>query len=141
MSAFSSTIETSSSCLSISAGAREAERHANDGGLLAVDVDGANGRSHAIVLRTQPHLEHVDRAIRKLEAERIADRVVVHGEALRGQRVRHVAHFIAVAQPHDVREVVLNDPEMVAVVVDIGGQQQRVASPTMRCLLRSGERQ
>jgi hypothetical protein len=43
--------------------------------------------------------------------------------------MRHVAHLVAVAQPDDRRKVVLDDAEVIAVVVDVGGQQQRVAPP------------
>jgi hypothetical protein len=42
--------------------------------------------------------------------------------------MRHVAHLVAVAQPDDRRKVVLDDAEVIAVVIDVGGQQQRVPS-------------
>ena len=41
--------------------------------------------------------------------------------------MRHVAHLVAVTEPDDRREVVLDDAEVVAMVVDVGGQQERVA--------------
>jgi len=44
------------------------------------------------------------------------------------ERVRNVEHLVAVAEPNDLGEVVLDDPEVVAVVVDVGRQQQRVAA-------------
>ena len=43
------------------------------------------------------------------------------------ERVRHVAHLVAFAEPDDVGEVVLDDAEVIAVVVDVRRQQQRVA--------------
>src|SRR5688500_12331003 len=43
--------------------------------------------------------------------------------------MRHVADLIAVAEPDDVREVVLDDAEMVAVIADIRRQQQGVTTP------------
>ena len=42
--------------------------------------------------------------------------------------MRHVAHLIAVAEPNDLREVVLDDPEMIAMVLDVRREQQCIAS-------------
>ena len=41
--------------------------------------------------------------------------------------MRHVAHLVALAEPDDGGEVVLDDAEVVAVVRDVRGEQQRVA--------------
>ena len=41
--------------------------------------------------------------------------------------MRHIAHLVAIAQSDDVLEVVLDDAEVVAVIADVGRQQQRVA--------------
>ena len=38
-----------------------------------------------------------------------------------------ISHLVAVAEADDRRKVVLDDREMVAVILDVGGQQQRVA--------------
>ena len=40
----------------------------------------------------------------------------------------HIADFVAVAEADDGREVVLDDGEVVAVIVDVGGQEERVAT-------------
>jgi hypothetical protein len=40
----------------------------------------------------------------------------------------NVAHLVTVAETDDRREVVLHDPEMIAMVVDVGRQQGRIAS-------------
>ena len=42
--------------------------------------------------------------------------------------MRNVAHFVAVAEPDDGGKVVLDDAEVIAVVVDVGGQEERVAA-------------
>src|SRR5688500_9627676 len=42
--------------------------------------------------------------------------------------MRNVTNLVAIAQANDAREVVLNDAEMVAMVVDVRRQQQRVAT-------------
>jgi hypothetical protein len=38
--------------------------------------------------------------------------------------VRYVTNFVALAEPDDVREVVLNDPQVIAVVVDVVGRSR-----------------
>ncbi len=43
--------------------------------------------------------------------------------------MRHVPHLVAVAQPHRGAEIVLDDAEVVAVVVDIGRELGLVAPP------------
>ena len=50
--------------------------------------------------------------------------------------MRDVEHFVSIAQADNVGEVVLNDSEMIAVVVDVSREQQRVA-PTDDALLAS----
>jgi len=41
--------------------------------------------------------------------------------------VRHVAHLVPLAEPHRGAEIVLDDAEVVAVVVDVGGELGAVA--------------
>src|SRR5712664_3300739 len=48
--------------------------------------------------------------------------------------MRNVLNFVPLANSDDVSEVVLDDPEVIAVVVDVGGKEQRVA-PTHDSLL------
>ena len=52
--------------------------------------------------------------------------------------MRHVAHLVAFAEPDDRREVVLDDAEVVAVVGDVGREQQRVAPPDDALLAQVG---
>src|SRR4051812_39043310 len=42
--------------------------------------------------------------------------------------MRHIAHFVAFTDADDVAEVVLDDAEVVAVVVDVRRQQQSIAT-------------
>jgi len=42
--------------------------------------------------------------------------------------MRNVLHFVAVAEPDDALEVVLYYSEMIAMVVDVRRQEQRVAA-------------
>src|SRR5262249_32431126 len=44
------------------------------------------------------------------------------------ERVRYIAHFVALTEPDDVREIVLNDPEMIAMVVEICREQERITA-------------
>ena len=41
--------------------------------------------------------------------------------------MRNVAHFVAVAEPDDGRKIVLDDREVIAMIADVGGQEQGVA--------------
>jgi hypothetical protein len=40
--------------------------------------------------------------------------------------MRDIAHLVALTQPDDALEVVLDDAEVVAVIVDVGRQEQRI---------------
>jgi hypothetical protein len=52
--------------------------------------------------------------------------------------VRHVAHLVALTEPDDGRKVVLDDAEVVAVVRDVGRQEQRVAATEDALLAQVG---
>ncbi len=41
----------------------------------------------------------------------------------------HVRYLISITQPDDVGKVVLDDTEVIPVVIDVRGQQQRIAPP------------
>ena len=82
----------------------------------------------AIVLRPDAHLEDLDDLAGHLDPQRVADRVVVGAQPGRRKRMGHVAHLVAVAESDDLGEVVLHDPEMIAMVFDVRRQQQRVAT-------------
>ena len=57
----------------------------------------------------------------------------------RRERVRHVAHFVSLTQPDRASEIVLNDSEMIAVIVDVGGQLGAV-TPADDALLAQARR-
>ena len=110
--------------------AREVERHAHDLRVFGIDVDGADDARFAIVFRAHLHFQHLDGASGKLQAERVrGDREVVRVQPLRGQRVRNVDDLVAIPEPDDRGEVVLDDAQMIAVVGDVGGKEQRVPPP------------
>ncbi|OYV64864.1 MAG: hypothetical protein B7Z72_12765, partial [Gemmatimonadetes bacterium 21-71-4] len=109
-------------------GAGEAERHAHHLPRPAIQVHGADDARLGGVLGADLHLVDVEGLARDGDAQRIGDGVVVEPWAVLGQRVRGVAHLVAFPDADDVGEVVLDDPEVIAVVVDVGGQEQRVAA-------------
>src|SRR5437588_810584 len=42
--------------------------------------------------------------------------------------MRNVLNLVAFANPDDVSEVVLDDAEVIAMIVDVGGKQQRITT-------------
>ena len=54
------------------------------------------------------------------------------------ERMRHVAHLVALAEPDDAREIVLDDAEVVLVIRDVRGQRERVAPPDDALLAEVG---
>src|SRR3954468_20448889 len=52
--------------------------------------------------------------------------------------MRNVAHLVALSDPDDVPEVVLDDAEVIAVVVDVGGKEQGVATTHNALLAQIG---
>ena len=119
-------------------GTREAERHANDFSSLAVDVDGAHGARLAVVLRTHFHLIDVEHAGPEANLKRVVNGEIVDPEAGCRERMRDVLDLVAFAYPDDVPEVVLDDAEVVAVVIDVGRQEQSVAAPHDALLAQIG---
>jgi hypothetical protein len=107
-------------------GAREVERHANDLGVVAIDVHRADDARLAVLLRADLDLVEDDRASGEDERQRVADGEVVVFEARRGEGVRDVAHLVAFTETDDRGKVVLDDAEVVAVVRDVGREEQRV---------------
>ncbi len=104
-------------------GAREAERHAYDFSRLAVDVNGAHGARLAVVLRTHFDLIDVEHAGAEADLQRVVNGEIVDLEAGCRERMWDVLNLIALSDPDDVPEVVLDDAEVIAVVVDVGRQQ------------------
>src|SRR3954462_12393390 len=52
--------------------------------------------------------------------------------------MREVAHLVAFPDADHVPEIVLDDPEVVAVVVDVGGKEQCVAATHYSLLAQIG---
>ena len=42
--------------------------------------------------------------------------------------MRYVANLVAFAKPYDAWEIVLDDPEVIAVIIDVGRQEKRIAA-------------
>ena len=78
------------------------------------------------------------RAAGQVERQRVGDGEVVRREPGGRERMRDVAHLVAVAEPDDGGKVVLDDAEVVAVVAMSVGSSSVSRRPTMRCLLRLG---
>ena len=114
--------------LRIEVGARgEVERHPHQVRRLEVEEQRAdNGRGGEI---PGSHLERGDahRALRKLDRGGVAEGDVVHHRTVGTERVGDVAHFVAFAQPDRAAEVVLDDAEVIAMVIDVGGQLGAIA--------------
>jgi hypothetical protein len=62
-----------------------------------------------------------------MDRQAVGDGEVVFAKADLGQRMRHIRDLIALSQPNDAREVVLDDAEVIAVIPDVSRQKQRVA--------------
>src|SRR5262249_35872277 len=107
---------------------REVERHAHDLTAARIDVERSDHARLPIIFWPDLDLVDVDGFAGKGDAKTVGDREVVLVEAGLRERMRHVTHLVALAQPNDVRKVVLNDAEVVAVVLDVGGEQQGVAA-------------
>ena len=108
-------------------GRREAEAEPDELRGGDVEVERADHQRAAERARPDLHLAHHGLARRGPDGQRVAESVVVRPEARRRQRMRHVADFVALADPDDVAEVVGDDAEVIAVVVDVRRQEGAVA--------------
>ena len=108
--------------------AREAEVHAHDLPVRRVDVDRADDARLFVVFRANLDLVDVDALCARADREAVGQREVVLAKPGRRQRMRHVAHLVALADANDVGKVVLDDAQMVAVIRDVRRQEQRVAA-------------
>ena len=97
--------------------------------VCGLDIDRADNAGRAIIARSHAHFIDIDRLVGQPGPKRVDDGEVVEAESGGRERVRDVAYLIAVAHADGVGEVVLDDPQMVAVIGDVGRQEQRVASP------------
>src|SRR6185437_14867108 len=70
----------------------------------------------------------VQRPLAQPYLQRVTNGKVVIVESRWRQRMGDVLHLVAVANPDEAREVVLHDPEMVTVIIDVGRQNQRIAA-------------
>src|SRR6185503_12732747 len=67
-------------------------------------------------------------AVGKLDRKRVGQRVIVDTWSAGPQRMRNVFYFVAVAEADLVAEVVLDDAEVIAMILDVGGQVPTVAA-------------
>src|SRR5258706_13089319 len=117
---------------------REAEGHAHHFAGLAIDVDGTYGPWLAVIPGAHQHLVDIEYARAQTDLKRIPNGEVIGLESGRRQRVRHVLNFITFANANDVSKVVLDDPEVVAVIVDVGGKKKRIANAHYALLAQVG---
>ena len=94
---------------------------------MATDVQNSDHQRAAERAGPNLYLVYDDLAARRTNGQRIRECVVVRHRALGRQRMDRVAYFIALTDPDAVAEVVGDDAKVVAVVVDVGGQEGAVA--------------
>src|SRR5947199_144955 len=78
---------------------REVERHAHQVGSGRVQVQGADDARQVEALGPDSQGDHPHLALREHDGRGVAEREVVHVEPERGERVRHVAHLVPLAEP------------------------------------------
>src|SRR6266851_1126678 len=105
----------------------EVERHAYQLGGCGIYEQRAHDGGDVEILRPDAQRDHAHRSLRELDGGRVAQGEVVQVDPTGSEGVRHVAHLIALAQSHRAPEVVLHDAEVIAVVVDIGGELGTIA--------------
>ena len=105
----------------------EVERHPHQLGGFDIDEQGADDSGAGEVLGPHPQRDDTHRALREHDHRRVAQGEVVQIRPPGGERMRHIPHLIAFAQPDGGAEVVLHDAEVIAVVVDIGGELSAIA--------------
>ncbi len=108
-------------------GRGEAEPETDELGGGRVEVERADHQRPRERARAHLHLAHERPARRGPDGERVSQRVIVRGQPRRRERMRHIAHLVALADPDVVAEVVGDDAEVVAMVVDVGGKERPVA--------------
>src|SRR4029077_13280438 len=106
---------------------REVERHPDEIGGGRVEIESAYDAREVEALgpHAQRHDAHL--ALGERDDGGVAEREVVQAEPGGRERVRHVPHFVPLAQPDGGAEVVLDDAQVVAVVVDVGGELGLIA--------------
>ena len=105
----------------------EVERHAHQLGGFGIDEQRPDDRRFGKA--PGPHLQRhdADGALRQHDRGRVAQREVIEVGAAGRQWMGHVAHFVTLAEPDRAPKVVLDDAEVVAMVVDVGGQLGAIA--------------
>src|SRR5258708_37978155 len=109
---------------------REVERHPHHLTLGGTDENGSDRSRLAIVLRADSHLEQVDLAVREPNADAVAAELeVVERQSRRRQRMGNVVDFVAaVPDANEVGKVVLDDTQVVAGILDVCRQEQRIST-------------
>jgi hypothetical protein len=105
---------------------RERDRHAHHLRVRPGEIHGADSGWRSRVLGAKAHLENLNDLTGHFDAQRVGDGIVVRAQSGRRERVRHVAHLIPVPQPDDLGKVVLHDPEVIAMVLDVRWQEERI---------------
>jgi hypothetical protein len=109
--------------------AGEIETEDDELGRLPIEVQAAHHPWRAEVLGAHADLVHADLPLRQADGEGVGQRVVVQARTTAGQGMRHVPHLLALAQSNVIGEVVLHDPEMVPMVLDVRGKVRPVPPP------------
>ncbi len=105
----------------------ETEAKPDQLGRSDVDVENADHQRTTEGAGPNLHLIDCDLAVGSANGQRIGESVVVRRQAFGRQRVDRVTHLVTLADPDEVAEVVGDDAEVVAMVVDVGGQEGAVA--------------
>ena len=92
-----------------------------------VEKETARDQGIPVVARPDQDLAHDDPVLPGDEGERIGEREIVEVAPRRRERVNHVAHLVAFAEPDRVAEVVGDDGEVVAMIRDVGGKEAPLA--------------
>ena len=107
-------------------GGSEAEAEAHQLRGAGIEVERAHHERQGERSGPDLHLPHRDVPAAGGDGERVAEGVLVGAWARAGERVDGVSHLVALADPDHVAEVVGDDPEMVAMVLDVGGEERAV---------------
>ena len=101
---------------------REIERHAHEVRGFDIDEQRADDRGLGECLRPHAQLDHADRSFGEDDGGRVTQGEVVQLRPTRCEGMGDVAYLVTFAEADRAAEVVLHDAEVIAVVVDVGGQ-------------------
>src|ERR1041385_1800151 len=117
---------------------REVERHADQVGGREIDEQGADDRPFVETLGPHAQRDDAHGALGQDDRGRVAEREVVERRPARRERMRYIAHLVALAQADGAAEIVLDDAEVVAVIVDVGGKLGAIAPADDPLLAEAG---